>query len=79
MFYEAEPEVLVDVGDHPVAAVEEVETRTLDLSNRNQAVNNSDVIIVIDNTQPTSTSSDNLIANTSGSSCATPSSRKRTR
>lgn len=73
MFYEAEPEVLVDV-----AAVEEVETRTVDASNINQAINDPDVI-VIDSTQPTSTISVNLIASTSNASSATPTSRKRTR
>lgn len=80
MFYQAEPEALVDVGvdDHAVAAVVEVETINPcpPVLNPNHTIDPD--VIVIPDTQPTSTRSANTMDNTSGGS-STPSSRKRTR
>lgn len=79
MSYQAESVVLVDDDDdHPVAAVVEIETNPCPLpSNRNQTVNNPDVIVIASG-EPTSTISVNIMENASGSS-TTPSSRKRTK
>lgn len=77
MFYQGEPEALVDVGavgDLPAVEVEVETVNQEDMaSQRNQAIQTNDPdVIVIHDTQPTST---NAIENTS----STPSSRKRTR
>lgn len=75
MFYQGEPEALVDVGDVVDVPADEVETINQEhmALQRNQAIQTNDPdVIVIQDTQPTST---NAIENTS----STPSSRKRTR
>lgn len=82
MFYQAEPSAAASVDvvadDHAVAAVVEVETLNPcpPALNRNHLVDPH--VIVIHDTQPTSTTSADTMENAVGD-CGTPSSRKRTR